>query len=105
VSGVPRAIRAIQKTPAHVAWGILIGSVFALREGLLAAVVFGTLGGAWGEQQFGSIGVPLGILAAFVIACGMALVGGGAAGGTVAWLAGRIMRPVWRAATHRASRS
>jgi hypothetical protein len=104
VSGVAKFIRAMQNTPAHVACGILIGSVLALREGLWVAVVFGTLGGAWGEQLFGRAGVPVGILAAFLIICGVSLGAGGALGGTLAWLAGRIMRPVWRAATHRASR-
>ena len=76
---------AMRNAPIHVVLGILFGGLISLRYSLFWAVVFATLGGAWGEHLLGRIGVPIGLLFALLFVPTFLFAVGGAIGGAVAW--------------------
>jgi hypothetical protein len=82
----------MRNTPAHVAAGILVGSLVLLLIGLPVTVVLGTLGGGWGEQLLGAVGVPIGILLTLVLVPVALFAVGGAIGGGIAWALGCLVR-------------
>src|SRR5262245_31530693 len=84
--------QAIRSTPAHVGAGMLVGGLATLLTGLPLVVVLGTLGGSWGEAVLGGIGVPIGIALTLLVLATILLALGGTAGGSVAWVLGRLVR-------------
>jgi hypothetical protein len=82
----------MRNAPAHVAAGILVGGLVTLSATLPVAVVFGTLGGSWGEKLLGAVGVPIGIAITFLLIPAALFAAGGAVGGSITWALGRLIQ-------------
>jgi hypothetical protein len=91
LAGDMRLGTAIRNAPAHVAAGILVVGLIASVAALPIAAVFGTLGGSWGEELLGTVGVPIGIALAFLLIPAAFFAAGGAVGGSLAWGVGRLI--------------
>ena len=95
-----RVRRAMNETPAHLAVGILVGGTAAGLLSLPLAFVLGTLGGGWGEQLLGRLGVLLGIALTLIAVPAASFAAGGAAGGGLAWGLGWIVGRLRKAGGH-----
>ena len=94
LSVIERLRGATRNTAAHIVVGSLVAGLLTLAATLPVVPVLGTLGGSWGEELFGGLGVPLGIALTFLLLPMASFTAGGAVGGSIAWLLGRLIRGV-----------
>jgi hypothetical protein len=71
--------------------GRVLGALLALPFGVYYGVILGTFGGSWAEAYLGRLGIPIGILFAFVVVTIAFVALGAFIGGAIGLLAMRML--------------